>query len=159
MNERADRPVNPLRRLRRPAWADQSPTWSDARPGLINAALERASARPSGGWYVLAGSREVRPGRTFGRIVAGRELVAWRDDDGGLHVGPGACPHLGAALCDAPVHGGHVVCRWHGMALGPQGRPGWRVLPAHDDGVLAWVRLDDGTAPTAAPGARPAATR
>ena len=58
-------------------------------------------------------------------------------------MGPGACPHLGAALCDAPVHGDDLVCRWHGLALGPGGRPGWRTLPAFDDGVLAWVRLDD----------------
>lgn len=141
MNEH--RPANPLRLLRRPDWAAQVPTWTEAKPGLIRAALGRALARPSGGWFVLAGSREVRPGRAFGRVVAGRELVAWRDGAGALHVGPGACPHLGAALCDAPVHDGQLVCRWHGMTLGAAGRPGWRTLPAHDDGVLAWVRLDD----------------
>lgn len=138
-----DRPINPLRLLRRPAWADQRPSWADAKPAVIDAALRRAQQRPSGGWFVLAASREIRPGRAFGRPVAGRELVAWRDDEGGLHVGPGACPHLGAALCDAPVHRGRVVCRWHGLALGPAGRPNWRPLAAHDDGVLAWVRLDD----------------
>lgn len=143
MNDRSRRPVNPLHRLRLPAWSDQQPTWADAKPGLIKAALSRANARPSGGWFVLAASREVRAGRGFGRVVAGRELVAWRADGGVLHVGPGACPHLGAALGDAPVHGGQLVCRWHGLALGPVGRPGWRPLPAHDDGVLAWVRLDD----------------
>lgn len=138
----ADRPVNPLRRLHRPAWADQEPLWRECRPGIIRAALARALARPSGGWFVLASSREVRPGRAFGRVVAGREVVAWRDGDGALHAGPGACPHLGAALCDAPVHDGQLVCRWHGLALGPEGRPNWRTYPAHDDGVLAWVRLD-----------------
>jgi Domain of unknown function (DUF5914)/Rieske [2Fe-2S] domain len=138
-----DRPVNPLRRLRRPAWAEQQPSWADAKPGVIRAALNRALARPSGGWFVIAASREVRPGKAFGRVVAGRELVAWRDASGTLRIGPGACPHLGAALCDAPVHDGRLVCRWHGLALGAEGRPGWRTLPAHDDGVLAWVRLDD----------------
>jgi hypothetical protein len=154
--------INPLRRLRRPPWAQQEPTWAEAKPGLIRAALDRASARPTGGWFVLAGSREIRQGKAFGRTVAGRELVAWRTADGGLHVGPGACPHLGAALCEAPVHDGKLVCRWHGLALGPAGRPGWRTLPTHDDGVLAWVRLDDsldGTdRPTEAPvlGPRPA---
>ncbi|MGH3588589.1 MAG: Rieske (2Fe-2S) protein, partial [Pseudonocardia sp.] len=145
----ARRRAGPLRRLRRPAWADQRPTWTDAKPALIEAALQRARRRPTGGWYVLAGSREIRPGRAFGRVVAGQELVAWRDAESALHVGPGACPHLGAALCDVPVHEGRLVCRWHGMALGPQGRPGWRPLPAHDDGVLAWVRLDEhGQTPT-----------
>lgn len=143
MNElRSERRINPLRRLRRPDWAEQDPLWQECRPGIIRAALERALARPSGGWFVLAASRDIRPGRAFGRAVAGREVVAWRDDDGALHAGPGACPHLGAPLCDAPVHRGALVCRWHGLALGPQGRAGWRTFPAHDDGVLAWVRLD-----------------
>ena len=77
---------NPLRRLHRPAWAEQEPTWADAKPGLIRAALHRAQARPSGGWFVLAGSREVRPGRAFGRPVAGREVVAWRSADGTVHA-------------------------------------------------------------------------
>ncbi|MGD9529080.1 DUF5914 domain-containing protein [Pseudonocardia sp.] len=162
----ADRPVNPLRRLRRPAWTDQDPTWRECRPAVISAALARALARPSGGWFVLAASREIRPGKAFGRVVAGRELVAWRGRDGVLHVGPGACPHLGAPLCDAAVHGGRLVCRWHGLALGPEGRPNWRTHPAHDDGVLAWVRLDgarlaagDDGPPTDAPvlGPRPPA--
>ncbi|NMH93599.1 Rieske (2Fe-2S) protein [Pseudonocardia bannensis] len=144
-------PRNPLRRLRTASWAEQAPTWADAQPRLIAAAVGRSAARPSGGWFVLAGSREIRPGRAFGRVAAGRELVAWRDDSGALHVGPGACPHLGAALCDAPVHDGNLVCRWHGLALGPGGRPGWRTLPAHDDGVLAWVRLDDADGPDEAP--------
>lgn len=110
---------------------------------MIRAALARSQDRPSGGWFVLAGSREIRAGKAFGRPVAGREIVAWRDEAGALHAGPGACPHLGAALCDAPVHRGELVCRWHGLALGPGGRPNWRTLATHDDGVLAWVRLDD----------------
>ncbi|MBC8092008.1 MAG: Rieske (2Fe-2S) protein [Pseudonocardia sp.] len=160
MNDR--RVVNPLRLLSRPAWAEQTPSWSDAKPGIIRAALARAQARPSGGWFVLAGSREIRPGKAYGRAIGGREVVAWRDDDGTLHVGPGSCPHLGAALCDAPVHNGELVCRWHGLALGPEGRPGWRTFPAYDDGVLAWVRLETaGEAVTEAPvlGPRPDPTR
>ncbi|MCW0216199.1 MAG: Rieske (2Fe-2S) protein [Pseudonocardia sp.] len=159
MDERE--PRTPLRRLRIPRWAEQEPSWRDASPTLIRAAADRAAARPSGGWFVLAGSREVRADRAYGRIVAGREVVAWRDTAGGVHAGPGACPHLGAALCDAPVHGDALVCRWHGMSLGPGGRPGWPSLPAFDDGVLTWVRLDDalpdGEAPTERPllGPRP----
>jgi hypothetical protein len=152
------RRINPLRRLRRPGWADQPPTWPGAKPGIIRAALRRAQERPSGGWFVLAGSREIRPGRAFGRVVGGREVVAWRDDGGVLHAGPGACPHLGAALADAPVHDGALVCRWHGMVLGAGGRPGWRTFPAHDDGVLAWVRLaaaEEQTTETPVLGPRP----
>jgi phenylpropionate dioxygenase-like ring-hydroxylating dioxygenase large terminal subunit len=140
--------INPLRLLHRPPWARQRPTWADAKPGLITAALRRAEARPSGGWYALASSREIRPGRAFGRVIGGVELVAWRDDGGALRVGPGACPHLGAALADAPVHDGKLVCRWHGLALGAAGHRGWRPFPVYDDGVLAWVRLAAAGEPT-----------
>jgi len=129
--------------LRTPPWVQQEPTWREAKPALIEAALQRAKVRPSGNWYVLAASDEVRTDRPFGRVVAGVEVVAWRARDGALHAGPGACPHLGARLSEGAVHRGSVVCRWHGLALGPDGGPGWRPYPAHDDGVLAWVRLDD----------------
>lgn len=132
----------PLRRLRPAPWAQQEPTWQQARPALIEGALKRALARPSGNWFVLGASREVRLDRPFGRTVAGVEVVAWRTADGTLHAGPGQCPHLGAPLCDAAVRGGDLVCRWHGLALGARGGPGWDPFPAHDDGVLAWVRLD-----------------
>ena len=146
MSER--QPDHPVAAAAPAAWARQRPTWAEAKPGIIRAALHRAQARPSGGWFVLAGSREVRPGRAFGRVIDGREVVAWRDEQGTLRAGPGACPHLGAALCDAPVHEGRLVCRWHGLALGAEGRPGWRTFPAHDDGVLAWVRLAAAGEPT-----------
>ena len=38
---------------------------------------------------------------------------------------------------------GAVVCHWHGLALDGRSFAGWDPFPAHDDGVLAWVRLDD----------------
>ncbi|MGA5702803.1 DUF5914 domain-containing protein [Peterkaempfera bronchialis] len=143
----------PLGLLRGTGWAEQRPTWDDARPAVIAAALARALARPTGNWYVLGASSEVRPGRPLGRTVAGTELVAWRGADGRLHAGPGACPHLGAPLHTSPVVGGRLVCRWHGLSLGAEGFPGWAPFPAHDDGLLAWVRLDTvgGEAPTPAP--------
>ncbi|MGH3423959.1 MAG: Rieske (2Fe-2S) protein, partial [Nocardioidaceae bacterium] len=101
--------------------------------------MKRAEARPSGNWYVLAASDEIGRRRPEGRTVAGVEVVAWRTGDGRLHTGPGACPHLGAPLCRAAVDGGRLVCRWHGLSLGPEGFAGWTPYAAHDDGVLAWV--------------------
>ncbi|MGB8254316.1 MAG: 2Fe-2S ferredoxin, partial [Pseudonocardiaceae bacterium] len=65
----------PVRRLPAWTWSEQLPTWRDARPGLIEAALKRAQARPSGNWYVLAASREIRGDRPFGRTIAGVEVV------------------------------------------------------------------------------------
>jgi nitrite reductase/ring-hydroxylating ferredoxin subunit len=132
----------PLRPLPAQAWTRQPPTYADAKPALIEAAVKRAQSRPSGNWFVLGASRDVRPGRPYGVTVDGAELVAWRDADGRLVVGPGACPHLGAPLSAAAVDCGELVCRWHGLRVGGRGGAGWRPLPACDDGVLAWVRLD-----------------
>jgi hypothetical protein len=132
----------PLRRFAAQPWPEQRPTWADAKPALIAAALKRAQSRPSGNWFVLGASREVTARKPFGRTVGGREVVAWRGADGTLLAGPGSCPHLGAPLCDAAVHGGQLVCRWHGLALGARKFGSWSPYPAHDDGVLAWVRLD-----------------
>ncbi len=132
----------PLQPMPRDHWARQQPTWAAARPSLIDAAVKRAEARPSGNWFVLAASRDVRPDRPFGSVVAGLEVVAWRDAEGRLVAGPGACPHLGAPLERAAVDCGALVCRWHGLRVGPGQGAGWRPLPAYDDGVLAWIRLD-----------------
>ena len=136
----AELPVRPLPPQR---WTGQEPTYRDAKPALIDAAAKRAAARPSGNWYVLAASTEIRADRPFGTAVGTRELVAWRDRDGRLVAGSGVCPHLGAPLALGRVDCGTLRCRWHGLALDRDGGPGWRPLPSHDDGVLAWVRLDD----------------
>ncbi|MFI6411392.1 DUF5914 domain-containing protein [Streptomyces sp. NPDC050585] len=134
----------PLRRRRaRPDWAAQEPTWREARPSLIADALKRASARPSGNWYVVGASRDVRAGGgPVGRTVGGVEIVLWRSESGELRAGSGVCPHLGAPLRDSRVVCGTLVCHWHGLALDGGPFAGWDPYPAHDDGVLVWVRLD-----------------
>ncbi|MDX3098142.1 DUF5914 domain-containing protein [Streptomyces sp. ME19-03-3] len=157
---RSGRPFHPLARISGGRWQDQPPTWRAARPALIAAALERAQARPSGNWYVVGAGADVVGGRVTGRSVAGVEVVLWRDREGRVRAAPGACPHLGAPLCESFVRDGTIVCHWHGLALEPSGRPGWEPYPAHDDGLLVWVRLDaaGGEEPSPAPlvPARPA---
>ena len=123
-------------------WARQKPTFQDAQPALIDAALRRALARPSGNWFVVAASTDIRSDRAFGAEVAGTEIVAWRGEDGGLHVGPASCPHLGADLATGRVECGGLICPWHGLKLDGGREFGWKPLPSHDDGVLVWVRLD-----------------
>ncbi|MEU6912790.1 DUF5914 domain-containing protein [Streptomyces olindensis] len=144
MAERAGRAgwTSPLRRRRGPDWAEQTPTWRAARPALIADALKRASARPSGNWFVVGASRDVRPGSPHGRTVGGVEVVLWRSEAGDLHAGSGICPHLGAPLRDGRVVCGTLVCHWHGLALDGSAAAGWQPYPVHDDGVLVWVRLD-----------------
>jgi len=143
-NVRSRWPKNwPLQAIPPVAWPGQRPTYREASPAIIDAALDRSQRRPAGNWYAFAASRDIAAGRPFGTRVAGVELVAWRDQQSLLHVGPRSCPHLGADLATAAVHRGALICRWHGLCLdGSTDEFGWRPMPSHDDGVLAWVRLD-----------------
>lgn len=143
----------PLRRPDRTPWTRQPATWRQARPALIDGALKRAGARPTGNWYVLADSRRITAARPLGRTVAGVETVVWRRGDGTPVAGPGACPHLGAPLCRGTVDAGALVCHWHGLRLDAAGALGWEPFPVLDDGVLTWVRLDQagGESPTPRP--------
>jgi nitrite reductase/ring-hydroxylating ferredoxin subunit len=131
----------PFQLLPRTRWSEQRPSYREADPAIIDSALRRTLRRPSGNWYVFAASQEIRT-RPLGVTVAGTELVAWRDEQRTLHVGPAACPHLGADLSTGKVECGALICPWHGMRFTGDGKRGWRTHPAHDDGVLAWVRLD-----------------
>ncbi|PXX56338.1 Rieske-like 2Fe-2S protein [Nocardia tenerifensis] len=153
--------VSPLQRFSPEKWARQRPTYQDADPRVIAAALKWSQQLPSGNWYAFAASRDIRGDRPFGTTIGGVEIVAWRDRLGALQVGPGACPHLGAPLATAEVEDSALICRWHGLRVGA-GAGSWCPLPGHDDGVLAWVRLDalGGETPTDLPilGPRPADT-
>lgn len=133
---------SPLQILPKTAWAAQTPTYQQAEPAIIDAALQRALKRPSGNWYVFAASTDVRGDRPFGTTVGDVEIVAWRDQRGTLHVGPATCPHLGADLATGTVACGGLVCPWHGLRLEGGREFGWKPYPAYDDGVLVWVRLD-----------------
>jgi len=139
-------------------WSVQTPpsrlagTWAQARPARIDAALAEALGRDPGGWLVVGNSAELGDTRSLVRTVAGTEVVLWRGSDGGLRAGPGACPHLGAALDRCDVVDGTLLCLWHGLPLGDRERRDWLTYPALDDGVLLWVRLPmPGETPTGRP--------
>ena len=148
-------PFQPVPRTR---WPGQWPTYGQAAPAVIDAAVRRSQRRPSGNWYAFAASDSIRT-EPLGTSVAGIELVAWRGQHGTLHVGPGACPHLGAELATGRVDCGTLICPWHGLRLDATPRFGWRTYPSHDDGIIAWVRLDSAGAEPATDtpvlGARP----
>src|SRR4051812_27689147 len=80
----------------RPSLATGAPgleDWRQARPAAIARSLDRALARPSGNWYVLAASRDIG-GKPSLHVVDGVEMVAWRAD-GIAHAAPNECPHMG----------------------------------------------------------------
>ena len=131
------------------SWADQRPTYRDAQPAIIEAALRRSQRRPTGNWYAFAASDRVPGGHRSAR--ASRASTS----------SPGATNRPAArraaqlsAFGRRPCHRhrapGELICRWHGLTLDGAAREfGWSPLPSHDDGVLAWVRLDAGRGETA----------
>lgn len=145
--------TNPFTVLPSTDWTAQKPTHRDAQPTIVENALKRSHARPSGNWFAFAASDAVGHRKPFGTTVAGQEIVAWRAADGTLHVGPGGCPHLGADLSTGTLDCGTLICPWHGLRLSGRRHVGWTPYPAYDDGVLVWVRLDHvgGEKPTKTP--------
>lgn len=70
------------------------------------------------GWYYVARSNELRPGKLFGRQWCGVHIVAWRNYAGEVCVADAYCPHLGARM--TPDAGGRIVsgnlkCPFHGF--------------------------------------------
>ena len=57
------------------------PDWKQAQPAWIESALERALAKPSGGWYVVDASRAIGDGPHAYRIN-GEDYVVWRAESG-----------------------------------------------------------------------------
>ncbi|MCM0621821.1 DUF5914 domain-containing protein [Nocardioides bruguierae] len=142
-----------------PARRDLQPSWREAKPSRIKAALDAALAKDPGGWYVAGASTDLKQ-KSITRTIGGTEVVLWRTQDG-VVAGPGACPHLGALLTDCEVMGERLYCKWHGLSLQPEGQPGWTPFKALDDGVLLWVQIptageQTADAPTITP--RPALT-
>lgn len=75
------------------------------------------------GWYHIAWPTDVEPGEVKPLFYFERDLVLWRDTDGGYHLQDAVCPHLGGHL----GHGGHVenceiMCPFHGWHFDAEGR-------------------------------------
>ena len=69
------------------------------------------------GWSADFPAGEVRPLRYFDE-----DLVAYRGDDGDLHVLNAHCPHFGAHIGHGgTVSGDCVTCPYHGWVWGPDG--------------------------------------
>jgi 3-ketosteroid 9alpha-monooxygenase subunit A len=75
------------------------------------------------GWFPVAFADELAPGAVKPVRAFGRELVAWRGEDGAAHVFDAHCPHLGAHLgVGGRVEGGALRCPFHAWRWGGDGR-------------------------------------
>ena len=81
-------------------------------------------------WYVAATVDEVAD-RPLGRTVCGERMAFWRGTGGAVSAVEDFCPHRGAPLSLGFVRDGVLVCGYHGLAMGCDGRtaamPGQRV--------------------------------
>jgi vanillate O-demethylase monooxygenase subunit len=86
-------------------------------------------------WYVACTPDEIE-GKPLGRTICGEKMVIYRDVDGGVVALEDFCPHRGAQLSLGFLRDGHLVCGYHGLTMGPNGKcsamPGQRVggIPA-----------------------------
>ncbi|MFK0215529.1 Rieske 2Fe-2S domain-containing protein [Streptomyces sp. NPDC004288] len=113
------------------------------------------------GWFAVAFSSELVPGRVLTRPLQGEDVVLYRLRDGAVRAVRPYCPHLGAHLGLGSVEGDDLICPFHRFAFGPDGacvRTGYGTPPPPssgltplpvrevDDAVFVW-RHHDGRAP------------
>lgn len=65
-------------------------------------------------WHVVAYSHELEYGKLLPVTLLERDLVAWRDEAGEVHVWEDLCVHRGARLSKGCIQNNTVVCPYHG---------------------------------------------
>lgn len=73
------------------------------------------------GWYAACAGGDLGAGQTLPFIAVGRELVAFRGDDGRASVLDAHCPHMGAHLGGGQVTGSTLQCPYHGWRFDGDG--------------------------------------
>lgn len=85
---------------------------------------------PKNAWYVACMPDEIA-GRPLGRKVCGERIVFYRGPEGQAVALEDFCPHRGAPLSLGSVCEGKLVCGYHGLEMGCDGKtiamPGQRV--------------------------------
>ena len=86
---------------------------------------------PMNAWYVAARPEEIAGEVPLGRRICGQAVALFRDAQGGVAAVEDFCPHRGAPLSLGRVKDGQLVCGYHGLAMGCDGKtvsmPGQRV--------------------------------
>ncbi len=85
---------------------------------------------PRQAWYVAATPDEI-DAKPLGRTICGERMVFFRGADGAPAALEDWCPHRGAPLSLGRVVEGQLVCGYHGLVMGCEGKtvsmPGQRV--------------------------------
>ena len=86
---------------------------------------------PLNAWYVAATPDEIAGDGPLGRRICGKAIAFFRDPVGEVAAVEDFCPHRGVPLSLGRVVEGRLVCGYHGLVMGCDGRtvsmPGQRV--------------------------------
>ena len=105
---------------------------------------------PKNTWYVACTSHEIGT-KPLGRTICNEKMVFFRGDGDKVAALEDFCPHRGAPLSLGQVVEGKLVCGYHGLTMGCQGKtvsmPGQRVsgfpairsFPAVERYGFVWV--------------------
>jgi vanillate monooxygenase len=72
-------------------------------------------------WYVACTPDEI-DGKPLGRQICGERIVFYRGADGTIAALEDFCPHRGAPLSLGTVREGYLVCGYHGLTVGADGK-------------------------------------
>ncbi len=85
---------------------------------------------PKNTWYVACAPDEIDQ-KPLGRTICGEPIVFYRGPEGQVVALEDFCPHRGAPLSLGRVNDGQLMCGYHGLEMGCDGRtlamPGQRV--------------------------------
>ena len=85
---------------------------------------------PKNTWYVACTPDEIAQG-PLGRQICGEKIVFYRSQENQVAAVEDFCPHRGAPLSLGYVENGNLVCGYHGLVMGCDGKtvemPGQRV--------------------------------
>ena len=85
---------------------------------------------PKNTWYVACTPDEIAD-KPLGRQICGEKMVFYRGLEGRVAAVEDFCPHRGAPLSLGYVENGNLVCGYHGLVMGCDGKtvamPGQRV--------------------------------
>lgn len=103
------------------------------------------------GWYWAIRSKDLKKGKIKPVTMLGRELIAYRGDDGVARVMDAYCPHMGAHLAEGRVDGQGVRCFFHHWKFAKDGecvdvpcqktpaKANVRTWPAEEKYGMVWV--------------------
>jgi vanillate O-demethylase monooxygenase subunit len=81
-------------------------------------------------WYVACLPKDLQD-KPFGRKICNEDVVLYRGGDGVVHALEDYCPHRGTPLSLGFLSDGELVCGYHGLKMGCEGKtismPGQRV--------------------------------